>query len=51
MKLMKLPVIAASAVLGLGIAFLDEIVSDEVYDEDDVALLGSSSYGLIVTKK
>lgn len=43
--------LAASAVLGLGIAFVDEIVSDEVYDEDDIALLGSSSYGLIVTKK
>ena len=43
--------LAASAVLGLGIAFVDEIVSDEVYDEDDVALLGSSSYGLIVSKK
>lgn len=43
--------LVASAVLGLGIAFVDEIVSDEVYDEDDIALLGSSSYGLIVTKK
>ena len=43
--------LAASVVLGLGIAFVDEIVSDEVYDEDDLALLGSSSYGLIVTKK
>lgn len=43
--------LAVSAVLGLGIAFVDEIVSDEVYDEDDIALLGSSSYGLIVTKK
>ena len=43
--------LAASAVLGLGIAFVDEIVSDEVYDENDIALLGSSSYGLIVTKK
>lgn len=43
--------LAASAVLGLGIAFVDEIVSDEVYDEDDIALLGSSSYGLIATKK
>ena len=43
--------LAASAVLGLGIAFVEEIVSDEVYDEDDVAMLGSSSYGLIVSKK
>ena len=43
--------LAASAVLGLGVAFVDEIVSDEVYDEDDLALLGSSSYGLIVSKK
>ncbi len=43
--------LVASAILGLGIAFVDELVSDEVYDEDDLALLGSSSYGLIVTKK
>ena len=43
--------LAASAVLGLGIAFVDELVSDEVYDEDDVALLESPSYGLIVSKK
>ena len=43
--------LASSTVLGLGIAFVDEIVSDEVYDEDDIAMLGSSSYGLIVTKK
>ena len=43
--------LAASIILGIGIAFVDEIVSDEVYDEDDITLLGSSSYGLIVTKK
>ena len=43
--------LAASTILGLGIAFVDEIVSDEVYDEDDVVLLGSASYGLIVSKK
>ena len=43
--------LAASAVLGLGIAFMDELISDEVYDEDDLALLGSSSYGLLVSKK
>ena len=43
--------ITASAILGLGIAFIDEIISDEIYDEDDVLLLGSSSYGLITSKK
>ena len=43
--------LAAGAVLGLGIAFVDEIISDEVYDEDEILSLGSSSFGLIVTKK
>lgn len=43
--------LAASLVLGLGIAFVDEIVSDEVYDEDEIELLGSPSYGLIASKK
>ena len=42
--------LVASTVLSLGIAFADEIASDEVYDEDDIAMLGSSSYGLIVSK-
>ena len=43
--------LAVGIVLSLGIPFIFEIVSDEVYDEDDVALLGSPSYGLIVSKK
>lgn len=43
--------ISVSLVLGLGIAFADEIISDEVYDEDEIELLGSSSYGLIASKK
>ena len=42
--------IAAGAVLALGLAFVDEIISDEVYDRRDVELLGSPSFEITASK-
>ena len=41
---------AAGLVLGLGFAFVYEIVSDEVRDKGDIEALGSSGFELTVSK-
>lgn len=42
--------LAAGLVVALGIAFIDEIFSDEVYDKKDVELLGCEAFELSVSK-
>ena len=42
--------LAAAVVLGLGFAFVDEIVSDEVYDKKDIELLGCDGFEITVNK-
>ena len=42
--------LAAALVLGLGFAFIDEIVSDEVYDKKDIELLGCDGFEITVNK-
>lgn len=43
--------LAAAAVLGLGLAFVDEIISDEVYDKDDIEYIGSPAFEITASKK
>jgi capsular polysaccharide biosynthesis protein len=40
----------AAVVLGLGFGFVDEIVSDEVYDKKDIELLGCDGFEITVNK-
>lgn len=42
--------LAAGAVLALGFAFVYEIISDEVYDKDDIEKLGCSGFEFTVSK-
>lgn len=42
--------IAAGAVLALGFAFVDEIISDEVYDKEDIEYLGSPAFEITASK-
>ena len=42
--------VAASLVVALAIPFIDEIISDEVYDKKDVMALGSNAFELKASK-
>ena len=42
--------LVAGAVLALGMAFIDEIISDEVYDSDDIRYLGSPAFEITASK-
>lgn len=42
--------LAAGAVLALGFAFVYEIISDEVYDKDDIEKLGCSGFEFTISK-
>ena len=43
--------LAAAVVLALGIPFVYEIVSDQVYDKDDITSFGADAFTLTVTDK
>lgn len=43
--------LALGAVLALGVPFVYEIVSDQVYDKDDIIALGGDAFTLTVTDK
>ena len=42
--------LGSSVVLALGMAFIDEIISDEVYDSDDIRYLGSPAFEITASK-
>ena len=42
--------LAAGAVLAIGVPFVYEIVADEVYDKEDIELMGSEGFNLKLSK-